>query len=402
MSCVQGQTLGMPLRSRRGGAVRVLGDGAGVQARIDELPRRRRTAKAFANDEAIRTAAIAVMIDSGWDAMTFSEVARRAKLTVGAVYGRAESKAELGADLWTSTLFPELSGRVAELIDSIAQGKAPQVAASMASWSQPGGDLQAAVSLSIAAIFDEDLREVIGRDMTGLLDAHCGTSGSRSAPTAAAAALSIGAAFGRVLSADPGSKRAAPSRSAAQREIDMSLARGRMRALPRSPEFDFMRAPSTNDPHLDLLQIAALDVIGRVGYRRATVARICRLAQVSSGSLFARFESKAELVVSAASSMLVSRQEQARAMKAAGKDEGPAVAQAMLLRAFLDPRAKEQRALRLELSRVSRHEPELQAIDVLGSQEQQSLLGLGLMCSYYDGLSGLPFAVALEAAKPAR
>ena len=271
----------------------------------------------------------------------------------------------------------------------------------MASWSQPSEALQAAVCLSIAALFDEDLREVIGRDMTGLLDMHCGIRGGRSAPAAAAAALSIGAALGRVLSADRGPNPGAPSRSAAQREIDMSLARGRTRALPRSPEFEFMRAPSTNDPHLDLLQMAALDVIGRVGYRRATVARICRLAQVSSGSMFARFDSKAELVVSAASSMLVSRQEHSRALKGAGKDAGAAVAQAMLLRAFLDPRSREQRALRLELSRVSRHEPELHAIDLLGSREQQSMLGLGLAGSYSDELAHLPFAVALEAASKA-
>ena len=387
--------------TRRGGAARVLGQGAGVQARIDELPRRRRTAKAYANDEAIRTAAIAVMIDSGWDAMTFSEVARRARLTVGAVYGRAESKAELGADLWTSTLYPALSGRVAELTASISAGQAPQVATAMASWSRPSGALQAAVALSVAALFDEDLREVIGRDMSGLLDEHCGTDGSRTSASAAATALSIGAAFGRVLSADSGAKAVAPSRSAAQREIDMSLARGRGRALPRSPEVEFMRAPSTSDPHLDLLQMSALDVIGRVGYRRATVARICRLAQVSSGSMFARFDSKAELVVSAAASMLVSRQEQSRALKSVSKEAGPAVAQAMLLRAFLDPTAREQRALRLELSRVARHEPALQSIDVLGSAEQQSMLGLGLASSYSDHLAELPFAIALAAASKA-
>lgn len=343
-------------------------------------------------------AAIDVITDSGWDAMTFSEVARRAKLTVGAVYGRAESKSELGADLWSSSLYPELSGQVEALTASIATGKAPEVLSAMTAWSQPSRALQAAVSLSIAALFDEDLREVIGRDMTGLLDAHCGTDGSRAAVSAASAALSIGAAFGRVLAAEPGAKTAAPSRSAAQREIDMSLARGRTRALPRGPEIEFMRAPATHDPHLDLLEMAALDVIGRVGYRRATVARICRAAQVSSGSMFARFNSKAELVVSAASSMLVPQREQARVLKDMGKVSGPAVAKAMLLRAFLDPRAREQRALRLELSRVARHEPELQAIDVVGSTEQQSMLGLGLACSYSDELAHLPFAVALEAA----
>ena len=375
-----------------------MGDqGAGVQARIDDLPRRRRTAKAFANDEALRRAAIEVITDSGWDAMTFSEVARRAGLTVGAVYGRAESKSELGADLWSSSMYPELSGRVEELTASIASGDAPSVVSAMTAWSQPSKALQAAVAMSVAALFDEDLREVIGRDMTALVDLHCGTSGSRSATSAASAALSIGAAFGRVLAADTGSKVAAPSRVAAQREIDMSLARGRSRALPRGPVIEFMRAPATDDPHLDLLQMAALDVIGRVGYRRATVARICRAAQVSSGSMFARFNSKAELVVSAADAMLVPQREQARAVRDLGKESGPAVAQAMLLRAFLDPGASEQRALRLELSRVARHEPELQVIDVLGSPEQQSMLGLGLACSYSNALAALPFATSLEA-----
>jgi AcrR family transcriptional regulator len=374
----------------------VLVQGAGVQARIDELPRRRRTAKAFANDEAIRAAAIEVMIDSGWDAMTFSEVARRAKLTVGAVYGRAESKAELGADLWTSTLHPALSAHLSDLTESIASAKSSGVMTAMASWSRPSGALQAAVALSIAALFDDDLREVIGRDMAELLDNHCGVSGNRTGASAAAAALTIGSAFGRVLGAAPGGLSTAPSKGMAQREIDMSFARGRARALPRGPEIDFMRMPSTNDPHLDLLQMAALDVIGRVGYRRATVARICRVAQVSSGSMFARFDSKADLVVSAASSMLVTQREQSRALRDVGKDSGPAVAQAMLLRAFLDPRAREQRALRLELSRVARHEPVLQAIDVVGSPEQQSMLGLGLACSYANDLAGLPFAMALE------
>lgn len=163
-------------------------NGIGVQARIDELPRGRRTAKAKANDATIRAAAIEVMIDSGWDAMTFSEVARRAKLTVGAVYGRAESKSELGADLWTSTLHPALSVHLADLTDSIAAAKAPGVMSALESWSRPSGALQAAVALSIAALFDDDLREVIGRDMTDLLDRHCGATGGRTgAPFAAAA-----------------------------------------------------------------------------------------------------------------------------------------------------------------------------------------------------------------------
>jgi len=371
----------------------------GAQSRVEDLPRRRRTARAIANDAAIRAAAIAVIVESGWDAMTFSEVAKRANLTVGAVYGRAESKAELGADLWTSLLFPALSVGLAGLGETIASGSVPEVAEVLKSWSEPSDALQAATALAIAAIFDDDLHEVIGPDMQAVLDAHCGMADGRSGPAAAASALSIGGAFGRVLASRDGVRPAVSGKAAAQREIDMSLAKGRAPALPKLPVITFQRTPTTKDPHMDLLQMAALNVIGRVGYRRATVARICRLAQVSSGSMFARFDSKAGLVTSAALAMLVSHAEQIRALKAVTSSSGPAISNAMLLRAYLDPAAQGQRGLRLELARVSRHEPELQGIDVLGSPAQQSLLGLGLVGSFASEVARLPFAVPLAAAQ---
>ena len=376
----------------------MLTHGRGVMVRMEELPRRRRTARAIQNDDAIRAAAIAVIVDSGWDAMTFSEVARRAKLTVGAVYGRAESKAELGADLWSSTLFPALSVGLNGLAEAIASGSVTEVVEVLRSWSDPSDELKAATSLAIAAIFDDDLHEVIGPDMTTLLDSHCGRLVDRSGPASAASALSMGGVFGRVLASQSDARLSVPGRPAAQREIDMSLATGRAQALPRLPLITLQRTPATNDPHLDLLQMAALVVIGRVGYRRATVARICRLAQVSSGSMFARFESKAELVTSAAATMFVSHAEQTRVLKSVAVNSGVAVANAMLLRTYLDPAIRGQRGLRLELARVEQHDPELRGIDVLGGRAQQSILGLGLVGSYASEVAGLPFVVPLAAA----
>ena len=373
-------------------------DGHGAQVRMDELPRRRRTARAIQNDEAIRAAGISVIVDSGWDAMTFSEVARRAKLTVGAVYGRAESKADLGADLWTSTLFPALSVGLNGLAEAVASGSVTEVTEVLRSWSDPSDELQAATSLAIAAIFDDDLHEVIGPDMTALLDSHCGRLVGRSGPASAASALSMGGVFGRVLASQSDARLPVAGRAAAQREIDMSLATGRAEALPRLPLISFQRTPATNDPHLDLLQMAALVVIGRVGYRWATVARICRLAQVSSGSMFARFESKAELVTSAATAMFVSHAEQTRVLKSVAMNTGMAVANAMILRAFLDPAVRGQRGMRLELARVAEHHPELQGINVLGARAQQSVLGLGRVGSYASEVARLPFVVPLAAA----
>jgi hypothetical protein len=268
----------------------------------------------------------------------------------------------------------------------------------LTAWSDPSDELQAATSLAIAAIFDDDLHEVIGPDMTALLDAYCGPLSGRTGSAAAASALSIGGAFGRVLASHSGASRPVSGKAAAQREIDMSLAKGRAQALPQLPLITFQRTPATNDPHLDLLQMAALVAIGRVGYRRATVARICRLAQVSSGSMFARFESKSELVTSAATAMFVSHAEQTRLLKSVAVENGPAVSNAMLLRAFLDPAVRGQLGLRLELARVARHDPDLQGIDVLGSRAQQSILGLGLVGSYVKEVARLPFVVPLAAA----
>ena len=372
--------------------------GHGTQVRMDDLPRRRRTARAIQNDEAIRAAAISVIVDSGWDSMTFSEVARRAKLTVGAVYGRAESKAELGADLWTSTLLPALSVELNGLAEAITSGSVTEVTEVLRSWSDPSDELQAATSLAIAAIFDDDLHEVIGPDMTTLLDSHCGRIVGRSGPASAASALSMAGVFGRVLASQSDSRLPVSGRAAAQREINMSLATGRAEALPRLPLITFQRTPATNDPHLDLLQMAALVVIGRVGYRRATVARICRLAQVSSGSMFARFESKSELVTSAATAMFVSHAEQTRLLKSVAVENGPSVSNAMLLRAFLDLAVRGQLGLRLELARVEQHDPELQGIDVLGGRAQQSILGLGLVGAYASDVASFPFVVPLAAA----
>ncbi len=371
---------------------------SGTQARIDTLPRRRRTARAIANDLALREAAVALIAESGWDALTFGSVAERAGLTVGAVYGRAESKAELGTDLWTSVLRQSLSDHFTLLHSTIDNGSAPELAKVHRTWSEPAPELQAATELLIAAMFDEDLGEVIRADMADMVGGYCSLEDGRPAASAASSALAMGAGFGRVLAGTAGVASAPSTKASAQREIDMSRSKGRGKAIPKGPEFMFMRTSSTDDPHQDLLQMAALNVVGRVGYRRATVARICRTAQVSSGSMFARYDSKASLVVSAADSLLVPPGEETAAFADIKRAHGPAVAKAAQLRRSLDPAKSPQWALRLELARVASHETDLQPIDLIATPDQQFALGMGLMAAYGTGIDQLPFVVPFSAA----
>ncbi len=64
--------------------------------------RRSRAAIVEANDAALRSAAISLASKVGWDSVTFTGVAQSAGLSVGAVYGRVETPAEMGIDVWES------------------------------------------------------------------------------------------------------------------------------------------------------------------------------------------------------------------------------------------------------------------------------------------------------------
>jgi len=65
---------------------------------------RTRSARALANDLAIREAAIQSILKSGVDRLSLRDVGQQAGLTHGATYARYEDVDELLVDLWNSTL----------------------------------------------------------------------------------------------------------------------------------------------------------------------------------------------------------------------------------------------------------------------------------------------------------
>src|ERR1019366_9810828 len=70
------------------------------------MPRTQRTrsARAVANDEAIREAGVAEVLRVGVDHVSLRDVGHRAGLTHGATYARYEDVDELLVDLWNSVL----------------------------------------------------------------------------------------------------------------------------------------------------------------------------------------------------------------------------------------------------------------------------------------------------------
>ncbi len=65
---------------------------------------RRRSSRALNNDQAIRDAAVKVVLREGIDAISFRDVGREAGLTHGALYARFEDVEELLVDLWNVVL----------------------------------------------------------------------------------------------------------------------------------------------------------------------------------------------------------------------------------------------------------------------------------------------------------
>lgn len=367
-----------------------------ARAYAEDVPRRRRSARAQANDATLTSAAIDLVANQGWDALTFSELASRARLTIGAVYGRAENKTELGVNLWTT----RLAGELRSAVHGLVAGENPQQA--VLTWEQAPTDLMAAIELLIAGIFDEDLGEVVGRDLRRPLREI--VTGSEQSAWAAGVTLIVAEVIGRLLCRMGGRAPLDGTHELMQRckqthawEPTSSVApHGEPMDVDDVAMFEWVRPHEGEDPHRDVLEIAALECLGRVGYRRATVARICRLGNMSSGSMFTRFDSKDELIASAYQTHLRTPHEITADMDVASARIGSAAAAAQLVADYLKPDNAVIRTLWLELARLQARNDTLRIetpIDALG----QALLGLGLLCHYQPQVRNLPFSTALDA-----
>ena len=79
---------------------------------------RTRSARALANDLAIREAAIQSILKSGVDRLSLRDVGQQAGLTHGATYARYEDVDELLVDLWNSTLVHRAVAMYREIVGS--------------------------------------------------------------------------------------------------------------------------------------------------------------------------------------------------------------------------------------------------------------------------------------------
>lgn len=351
---------------------------------------RRRTEAVAANDVAIRGSVASIILSSGWDALTFTGVAKGAGLTVGAVYARAETSVELGIDLWEQSLSSWLSAAVADLVRSAIADDGAGVLTQLQRWER---DLSAALSVEmlIAALFDDDLAEVIAPDARRILEGD-GNERSGDELRAAARVLLTSFALGRAIAQRAQAKLPRIGPREGRTLAAQFHATAEFVELPASPPLRWVRAMDDVDPHhADVLR-ASIDVVGRVGYRRATIARIARAAGVPRGTVMRGLKTKAALVAEAARLALIPPGEVWSQYADVVASQGPLMARAMFLADFLRPVNRPFWALNLELGRMSRAIPELQGFCPGGSVLEQTHLGVMLTASYRPGIETLPYA----------
>ena len=358
-----------------------------------------------ANDRAIRQATLDLVAARGFDAVTFTEVAKRAGLSVGAVYGRAETKSELCNQVWTASVLEHLRSGLAGVLAAAHSGSPDRVAAAFEVLNDAPERSAAAVEFLIAALFDDELDEVVGVDARALfasLTAWPAHVGQQTANISAANVLLLSLALGRILARRGSPDLAQLTSDQLEVTARMAGAPPRHEPMPASSHVTFVRdAPVVgefDEPDTTgfAVSTAVVEVVSRVGYRRATIARMGRAAGMSAGALFAGFDTKAQLVGHAARQRLVTPHELWFEFPAA-REYGPKLSRAMWVADVLRPENANYWAINLELARVAQFIPELADFRPSSVPHQHTNLGVMLLANYSADLHDLPYDVPFQA-----
>ena len=366
---------------------------------VAAVGRRTRASIVEQNDQALRTAVMDMAYEVGWESVTFTGVAKRANLTVGAVYGRAENLAELGIDLWEARVHHWLASVVGGLLEAGESGDPKAMGHALERWHHEPRMTAAAIDLIIASLFDPDLSEVVGVDVTRLLAPSCtpSTQPRVTGQHAAARALVLSFGFGRAIALRGGATLEPLSIARLRAVAGLCVAPPLRRTAPKGPELRWVRPMEELDSTTRAILQGTVEVVGRVGYRRATIARIARAAKVPRGSVMSHFATKAHLLGEAARFALIPPGEVWEQYAEVVTKRGPLEARAAFLGDFLKPDNRALWALNLELARVGRFIPEVGAFRANPNVLEHTHLGVMLVASFVPGLEKLNYLGPFQA-----
>lgn len=350
-----------------------------------------RKERVLLNDAAIREALIVEISQQGWDAVTASAVARSANVSVGALYARAETLAELANEMWVVELSPEIRQIVVDIYQALQDHDPNRLIQVSAMMRKNRLRVSVALELVVAALFDDELEEVIGADFRSSLTPFATSSEGTTAVHAAAFTLSLGFMLGQALARRHG--RVPPLTRV---EADLHCAFWTAERVDCDDRLQIELEPLRIDNEANPVASGILSVIARRGYRRATVARMARASGLTPGAIFAGAHSKAELVAQAANSALLSPIEVWKQYHPLLERHGSAVARALFLREYMSPAHRDYWRVALELARVGELERALDSFKTPSDPLQRTHLAMALLAAYLPDAWSLPFQGLFE------
>lgn len=260
-----------------------------------------RSAKAIANDQALRAAAVAEIERAGVDHLSLRDVSHAAGLTHGATYARFEDSEELLVDLWNSVLRERLQLMFERCLSATQEPSALTVGALFELLRDADARDLAAIELLLASRRIPVLGEECESFTRNYLEVDSGTT-PESLAIFSRSVLLFGMTMAR-LYADRYFGLDEDYTNAFEKVViealcvepsDVFGVTLKSEDLPdvrsRFNEGDSLRAD---------LAYATFHVVGRSGYVGATISRIARRANCSPAAIYKSHSSKENLVVGA-------------------------------------------------------------------------------------------------------
>ena len=256
---------------------------------------RARSARALANDLAIREAAVQSILKTGVDRLSLRDVGQQAGLTHGATYARYEDVDELLVDLWNSTLVPRAIAMYELSATAAAEPSAETVGAVFQYLRDANAADVAAVHVLLVARRIPILHEEVEPFIVNYLEAH----GTASDATRSRSLIVFGLLLVHIFGVHQFER---------QGDYLATIEELILATLKIDPaDVDAVTLHSADDriippPSENLksqLAFATFGVVAKSGYVRATITRIARRADCSPGAIYKLYPSKEDLVIAA-------------------------------------------------------------------------------------------------------
>lgn len=272
------------------------------------MPRsqRARSARAVANDQAIRDAAIDEILRVGVDHVSLRDVGHRAGLTHGATYARYEDVDELLVDLWNSVLCARAIALFELCMSAAREPSTSSVGVLFVFMRDARPADVACIHLLLTARRIPTLHEEVEPFIHNYVE-------RASDHGAGEPSIFI---RGRTLFAMMMIQIFANARFGPDHDYHAVLEKLLLETLETDPESIVEVAVHSPDeriisvPDDDLraqLAFATFGVVGKSGYTHATISRIARRANCSPGAIYKLYPSKEDLVIAAFNDLMRAR-----------------------------------------------------------------------------------------------